>query len=217
MPVAIRRVRSLLNKLAYERFAEHVSAFREILANVDSGEFGTVVDLIGRHAVIARGDFIVLYASFIKELSQDCPDLSAAVLERVDLELRLGLESDSEEDNVRFFNIVELIAALCRNGVVPTQTVKTFIENAFRHGTPTALEAVYRMLNVMRAEHEKMFSSCFDQLAYSWTPRFSNRLRFLILDLIELRGRLWLPRRPPAIPGMMKRTDFRRLLQQHTG
>lgn len=75
---ALRHARSLLNKLACDTFALHTAAFRALLDQAD-GDYDPLIDLIGHHAVSARGPFVKLFADFIKGLTDDVPAFRDAV------------------------------------------------------------------------------------------------------------------------------------------
>jgi hypothetical protein len=69
--VALRRARYLLNKIALEKFARHVQAFRELLLEADISEYSEIIELIGHHAVEGQGNFVMLYSMLLRDLATD--------------------------------------------------------------------------------------------------------------------------------------------------
>jgi hypothetical protein len=65
---------------------------------------------------------------------------SLQLLERIELAMRLGLESDNDREKSEFMTIIEIVGWLCCNSTISPEVIKSFIENAFMHNTPVALE-----------------------------------------------------------------------------
>lgn len=130
-------------------------------------------------------------------------------------ELKAIVEEEERKERHRSVGIVRFIGELFKQGWITQSVISTCVEVLLRNQDEEYLECLCKLLTTVGPKIDEMpeFRSSWAQLAslVKNKEKFSSRVRFMILDLLDLRQNKWVPRRaenkPKAISQIHKEEE----------
>eukprot|EP00300_Choanocystis_sp_HF-7_P040891 c7471_g1_i1.p1 GENE.c7471_g1_i1~~c7471_g1_i1.p1 ORF type:complete len:1071 (+),score=207.75 c7471_g1_i1:260-3214(+) len=222
----VRTVRSMLNKITpdnFETLTKKILDFDLTSVAVLQG----LIDLLFDKALM-ESSFVTVYADLAKEISlrdttkvDNNPKDKGVFLKQLITKCQMEFEAESKSSSedlpdeearkvkLRMLGNIRFIGELFKRGMLAAGTMKICIDSLLRHDVPDEedLESLCRLISTIgkriEVDKKELVDATIQKLTELEEDKSNGlepRIRFMILDLLELRSRKWIPRQKASGP-----------------